>query len=88
VVRELVFFPNEGRTVVGYGCSDCHWRYDPLNLDELESGGAFLNARILFDVHDCQYFKFPPPEPKRRREWVGSGEAECGNRKTGRSKDS
>jgi hypothetical protein len=61
-MRHLVTFPKDGATVVGYGCSDCYWRYRPVNPHEVYTGAAFWNAQVLFEAHDCTKFKDPRHE--------------------------
>jgi hypothetical protein len=69
-MRHLVTFPDDSSTIVAFGCSECHWLYEPKAVDEVFSGAALWNGQVLFEVHDCERFKVWTVEaqqlPKKR----------------------
>jgi hypothetical protein len=66
-VRHLITFPEEGSIALGYGCSECYWRYVPKAIDEVYEGATFWTAQVLFERHDCQQFKISSvPEPPKQ----------------------
>ena len=58
-MRHLITFPSEGQVVLGYGCSECYWRYFPKDIKEVYEGATFWSAQVLFEKHDCSKFKYP-----------------------------
>jgi hypothetical protein len=64
--RRLVTLPQGAKIAMAYGCSHCHWRYDPKGVSELYEAATLLNAQVLFGMHDCQEFKAPNPDTSSR----------------------
>ena len=65
-MRHLVTFPESGCSiVVGYGCSECNWRYVLSGINEVYSGAAFWNVQVFFERHECKRFKVGVAEPEQ-----------------------
>jgi hypothetical protein len=59
--RHLVTLPKGSKVALAYGCSHCHWRYDPRGVSEVYANATLLAAQFFFGIHDCH--KFKPPNP-------------------------
>jgi hypothetical protein len=60
--RRLVTLPEGSKIPVAYGCTDCHWRYDPKGVSEVYEAATLLSAEVLFGMHNCHDFKTRSPE--------------------------
>jgi hypothetical protein len=57
--RRLVTLPEGSKIPLAYGCTDCHWRYDPKGVSELYEAATLLSAQVQFGMHECHKFTSP-----------------------------
>jgi len=60
--RHLITLPEGSKIPLAYGCTECHWRYDPKGVSEVYEAATLLSAQVLFGMHECHKFKAPSPD--------------------------
>ncbi len=53
--RRLVMLA-QASSPLGYGCSACHWRFDPEDISHVCEPATILTAQVRFGSHDCEQF--------------------------------